>query len=175
MKKRYRRYGWGGHDNSKATETRHRNHRINCSVRSVKQLLSFRTHMKITPKQYAVLLYEITSDKEKAALSKSVQSFIELLVRNRALTLLPRIERAYQSYYNAREEVLDVSITSARELSHHALKVVKDALSEYNVECRTQIKPEVIGGARIRAGDYMIDDTLQARLTRLTQHLYGNR
>ena len=131
--------------------------------------------MKITPKQYAVLLYEMTTDKEKAALSKSVRSFIELLSRNRALSLLPRIERAYLSYYNTREEVLDVTLTSARELSHHALKGLKDALSEHNVECKMQIDPEVIGGAKIQAGDYMIDDTLKARLTRLTQHLYGNR
>lgn len=131
--------------------------------------------MKISPKQYAVLLYEMTIDKEKAGLSKSVRSFIDLLVRNRALTLLPRIERAYQSYYNTREDVLDVTVTSASELSNHALKGLKDALSAHNIECKTQIEPVVIGGARIQAGDYMIDDTLKARLTRLTQHLYGNR
>ena len=71
--------------------------------------------------------------------------------------------------------MLDVTVTSARELSHHALRGLKDVLKNTNVECVTQIDPEVIGGARIQAGDYMIDDTLKARLTRLTQHLYGNR
>ncbi len=131
--------------------------------------------MKVTPKQYAVLLYEMTKDKEESAVKKTMRSFVELLSRNRSLSLLPRIERAYIQYYNAQEDVLDVTIIGARELSHHTLKVLKDALSEHDVECKAQIDPSVIGGARIQAGDYMIDDTLRARLTRLTQHLYGNR
>ena len=127
--------------------------------------------MKVSPKQYAVLLYEMTKDKEESAVKKAMQTFVEMLSRNRALSLLPRIERAYASYYNIREDVLDVSVTSARELSRHALKALKDALSEHDVECKAQIEPSVIGGARIQVGDYMIDDTLKARLTRLRYKL----
>ena len=127
--------------------------------------------MRITPKQYAVLLYEMAKDKEKSTLVKAMRSFIELLARNRALPLLPRIERAYVQYYNAREDVLDVTVTSARELSHHGLKLLKDALKDTNVECVAQIDPEVIGGAKIQVGDYMIDDTLKARLRRLKNQL----
>ena len=129
--------------------------------------------MRITPKQYAVLLYEMTKSAEKGALTKATRSFIELLARNRALSLLSRIERAYVQYYNAQEEMLDVTITSARELSNHAIKQLKEVLKGYNVECESLVDPSVFGGARIRVGDYMIDDTLTARLTQLKKKIYG--
>lgn len=133
--------------------------------------LDARDAMRITPKQYAIMLYEVTKVAEKSALTKAVRGFIELLTRNRAMALLPRIERAYVDYYNAQEEVLDVEITSARELSHHTIKNLKSALKDHNVECVAYIDEGVLGGARIRAGDYMIDDTLKARLQMLKQFL----
>ena len=130
--------------------------------------------MKITPKQYAALLYEMTSEAKGTTLAEHVRKFVQVLAKNRAFALLPRIERAYVHYYNAQEDVLDVTVTSARELSHHALKLLKAALKDANVECVTQIDPAVLGGARIQVGDYMIDDTLKARLQMLKHKLVSS-
>ena len=129
--------------------------------------------MRISPKQYAQFLYAITKDAKGAELIKQAKMFIDLLMRNRALPLLPRIERAYVDYYNTREEVHDATVISARELPARALKQLREALKDQNVECQSQIDPEVLGGARIRVGDYMIDDTLKARLAQLKKAMYG--
>jgi len=129
--------------------------------------------MKITTKQYAIRLYEATKDVEKGALVKSVRAFIELLAKNRALNLLPKITNSYQSYYNAKEDVMDVTITTARPLPPSSVKHLKEALRDYNAECASQIDPTVLGGAKIRAGDYMLDDTLKTRIMKLKESLYA--
>lgn len=133
--------------------------------------------MKITPKQYAVLLYETTKHSKGTELSRQIKDFLQLLTRNRALALLPRIERAYVDYYNARESVVDVEVTTAREVPD-IKKLVAQTFRSDNVRAKALsytfvVNPEVLGGARIRAGDYMIDDTLKARLTQLKRTMYG--
>ena len=128
-------------------------------------------NMKITPKQYAQLLYEMTKDAEKGALIKAVHSFIALLERNRALSIMPRIERSYCDVYNVQEEVVDAQVVSARELSSHNVKELKSVFKDYNVECKSYVDPGVLGGARIQVGDYMIDDTLKARLQELKRKM----
>lgn len=127
--------------------------------------------MRITPKKYAALLYEMTKGVEKGVLTKAVRAFITLLARHRAVAMMPRIERAYQTVYNAHEEVIDVEIVSARELSAPNMKALKSVLKEYHVECATRVDEAVLGGARIKVGDYMIDDTLKARLQELKRKM----
>lgn len=130
--------------------------------------------MKVTPKQYAVLLYDMTKDKEESTVKKTVKTFVELLARNRALSFLPRIERAYVQYYNVQEGVIDVKVTTAREISKAVAATLRSPHGGLKTAATFTIDSSVLGGARIQVGDYMIDDTLKSRLTRLTQHLYGN-
>ncbi len=130
--------------------------------------------MKITPKQYAIKLYEATKDAEKSALTKSVRSFIEMLAKNRALSLLPKITNSYHLYYNKKEGVMDVTITTARSLPPSSVKHLKESLRDYNVECASEVDANVLGGAKIRAGDYMLDDTLKGRLKMLKHKLVSS-
>ena len=139
--------------------------------------------MRITPKQYAALLYETTKSVKGAELAQYAKEFIQLLARNRAMAMLPRIERAYRDYYNRQEEVLDVTITTARGVSRNVLHEIEKNVAQtfrsevrskdLSYEIRENIDPAVLGGARIRAGDYMIDDTLKARIMKLKQSLYA--
>lgn len=127
--------------------------------------------MRISPKQYAVLLYALTKDAKKSELKEAVQSFIKQLARGRALALLPRILALYNSYYNAREGVVDVEVVSAGEPSSKIKHEIEKLSVRTNV--RYRIDSAQLGGARIKVGDYMIDDTLKARLAKLKQTMYG--
>ena len=151
--------------------------------------------MKITPKQYAALLYETTKSTKGAELTRHAKEFIQLLARNRAMAMIPRIERAYQDYYNRQEKVLDVTVTTAREVSKNIVHKIEQNVAQtfrsevrskdlsYEIrearskdlsyEIRENIDPDVLGGARIRVGDYMLDDTLKARIMKLKQSLYA--
>lgn len=126
--------------------------------------------MRISPKQYAVLLYELTKEVKKSALKEVVQLFIKHLARGRAFPMLPLILELYNSYYNAREGVVDVEVVSAGEPSSKIKHDIEKLHARANV--RYSINPTLLGGARIRVGDYMIDDTIRARLKLLKQTLY---
>ena len=123
--------------------------------------------MRISPKQYAQLLYEMTKDEKGVGLTKVVKTFIQLLIKNRALHTMPRIERMYKDYYNVQEKVVDVEVTAAREVAKKVMIDIGKQLGEKNIEMKVWEDEKLLGGARIKVGDYMIDDTLKARLTRL--------
>lgn len=128
--------------------------------------------MRISPKQYAVLLYELTRGAKKKEIEERTRDFLNLLLKNRALGQLPKILLFYEQYYNAQENVADVEVTTARAMQK---SVVKDIGTQLGKEVSAEIKvcedPTVIGGARIKIGDYMIDDTLRARLRALRNTL----
>lgn len=122
-------------------------------------------NMKVTPKQYATVLYEMTKDATKAQLKEAVKSFLQMLVKGRALPMLPRILQMYEDYYNRKEGIVDVEVVSGRSIPTSVPRTLKTQLSEkMNVELTLREDPSVLGGARIRVGDWMVDDTLKARL-----------
>ncbi|MBI2552630.1 F0F1 ATP synthase subunit delta [Candidatus Uhrbacteria bacterium] len=128
--------------------------------------------MKITPKQYAILLYELTKDEPKKEIEERTRDFLNLLFKQRALNKLPKILMFYSQYYNAREGVIDVEVTTARTAQKSVFSEIGKQLGKnVKVEIKSREDPALIGGARIRAGDYMIDDTLRARLRALRSTL----
>lgn len=129
--------------------------------------------MKITPKQYAVLLYELTKDVKKSELKEVVHAFIAQLAHGRALPLLPRILELYNAYYNVREGVVDVEVVSAQEPPQK----IKQDLEKLRARAKVgyRIDPAQLGGACIKIGDYMLDDTLKTRLLKLKNKLYGRQ
>lgn len=127
--------------------------------------------MKILPKQYAILLYELTKDAKESDLQEISKSFLNLLVKNRDLSLLPRIERLYCEYYNKQEGVVDVEVTTAQEISKNAVLTIKELVKAKNLNIQMKVDKNVIGGAAIKVGDYLVDDTLQSRLSHLKHSL----
>ncbi len=126
--------------------------------------------MKVTPKQYAILLYELTRDKKGAELDRATGDFVGFLARKRAFGLLSRIERLYRDYYNTQEKVVDVEITSAHALPKKVLREIEELLEKHGtLEIAETTNSQMLGGARIRIDDYMLDDTLRARLKNLNK------
>lgn len=127
--------------------------------------------MKITPKQYAILLYELTKDVKDKEADQLIKQFLNLLIKNRNLALLPKIQRLYQDYYNQQEKVVDVEIVTATEVPKKLFAAVQENLRGQNCQMNLKVDQTVLGGASIRAGDYQVDDTLKARLINLKQSL----
>jgi len=130
-------------------------------------IISAIASMKISPKQYAILLYELTQDVKKNAIEERTRAFLNLLLKQRALNQLPRILRFYSQYYNVQEGVIDVEVTTAREAGKIEDKIKNEIKIENKIELKKKVDPSLIGGVRIKVGDYMIDDTVRARLRAL--------
>jgi F-type H+-transporting ATPase subunit delta len=100
--------------------------------------------------------------------------FLSVLADNGRLPLLPEITALYAQLRADAEHVVKATITSATTLDAAELAKLHDALKRRfgrEVEIRTAVDPELIGGAIIDAGDVVIDGSLRNKLARLESAL----
>ena len=102
------------------------------------------------------------------------QNFIRLLAENKRLPLLPQVSRLFENLKAAREQSVDVQITSAFAISPATSRRLVEALKsrlQRDVKLSTGVDAGLIGGAVIRAGDTVIDSSVRGKLNRLTESL----
>jgi F-type H+-transporting ATPase subunit delta len=96
--------------------------------------------------------------------------FVQILIENRRLTLIPHIRAAYEQLRADHAQVREARIVSALPLSSAALQpliAVLEAKYRCTVHATLEIDSDLIGGARIEVGDEVIDGTVKARLTQM--------
>jgi len=100
--------------------------------------------MKLTPKQYATALYEMTKGIGEKEASSVIKQFVKVLIKNNVLSLLPKILRFYTNYYNHQEGVVDLKIQTTKHLPKVA-KELEKLLGGDKVSITEEIKPELLG------------------------------
>jgi F-type H+-transporting ATPase subunit delta len=102
------------------------------------------------------------------------QNFIRLLARNKRLHVLPQIAAQYETLRAQYENELDVEVTSAAAMNADQQHKLADALKKRfkrDVRMNLAVDPRLLGGAVIRAGDLVIDGSINGRLQRLASEL----
>ena len=105
-------------------------------------------------------------------LSEKVQNFIKVLADHKRLALLPVISTLYEQFKANREKSVDVEVVTAFELDAALQEKLATALSgklERDVNVRTTIEKELLGGVVIRAADIVIDGSIRGRLNKLAE------
>jgi F-type H+-transporting ATPase subunit delta len=102
------------------------------------------------------------------------QNFVRLLAKNKRLEVLPDIAAQYELLRARYENEVDVQVTSAVALSEGQKTKLATALKtrfKRDVRMTTAIDPALLGGAVIRAGDLVIDGSINGRLQRMASDL----
>lgn len=102
------------------------------------------------------------------------QNFVRLLATNKRLHVLGAIAAQYEMLRAQYENELDVQVTSAVTMSAEQLGKLAAALKKRfrrEIRITTAIDPALLGGAVIRAGDLVIDGSINGRLQRLAADL----
>jgi len=110
------------------------------------------------------------------AIDAKFQNFVRLLARNKRLNVLPQIAAQYELLRAQYENELDVHVTSAVAMNADQQGKLADALKKRfkrNVRMSVKLDPALLGGAVIRAGDLVIDGSINGRLQRLASELAG--
>jgi F-type H+-transporting ATPase subunit delta len=105
---------------------------------------------------------------------KKGTNFLKLLLEYRRVAVLPEIAEHFEALKAVVENVVEVTVTSATEISKKQQDTISKALRERlgrDVNIETQVDENLIGGAVIRAGDVVIDGSLRARLEGLATAL----
>jgi F-type H+-transporting ATPase subunit delta len=102
------------------------------------------------------------------------QNFVRLLATNKRLDVLPEIAVQYELLRAQYENELDVQVTSAVALDGtQEAKLIAALKTRFKRDVRmtTSIDPTLLGGAVIRAGDLVIDGSINGRLQRMATEL----
>jgi F-type H+-transporting ATPase subunit delta len=105
---------------------------------------------------------------------ESLVNFLHLLADNDRLQLLPEIHQLFSQYAEEAARKLTVDVYAASDLTAEQLEKLKQALGarlNREIEVRTHKDDSLIGGARIQAGDLVIDGTLKGKLDKLRSEL----
>jgi len=105
-------------------------------------------------------------------LTEEANRFFTLLAEHKRLAVLPAILEAYETLKAAKEQSLDVEITSAFKLSSEQQEKLAAKLKKvWQKEICTQVKIDksLIGGVIIRAGDVVIDGSVRGKLSRIAE------
>ena len=103
-----------------------------------------------------------------------MSNFLTLLAENDRLALLPEIAEEYEQLKSQNNNTVDVVIESAFPLTSVQEQLLEHALEkkfEAAVNVSVEVKPELIAGVVIRAGDQVIDDSALNKLEKMRTRL----
>jgi F-type H+-transporting ATPase subunit delta len=120
----------------------------------------------VTDKQIADTLLALL----KSPLNDEAKNFINMLVENGRVTLLPEIGTQFHVLKNAQEGAADADITSAFEMSDAQVKQLVATLEKKfgrKLNPSVNVDSSLIGGVRVVVGDEVLDTSVRAKLQQM--------
>lgn len=102
------------------------------------------------------------------------RNFVQALVHNGRLELIPQINDLYQALKREHEGALEAKIISALPISdEQSRQLILRLEKKYQrkISARVEIDPQLIGGVKIMVGDKVIDATVRGKLEAMTAAL----
>ena len=111
---------------------------------------------------------------ERMGLPGAVRNFMWIVVDHRRTEMLRDIEAAFREELNARLNIAEAEVVSARSLSDAEKKELTSALERRTgkkIEARFREDKSLLGGAMVRVGSTVFDGSVREHLARLRQQL----
>jgi F-type H+-transporting ATPase subunit delta len=123
---------------------------------------------KVTPKQALDLLSGLAGKD----LDQSMHNFLQLLSEYHRLVDIPAVATLFDEYSKDAAKTVVVEVTSATAMTTKQKEQLLQALKirlQREINANFNIDPSLMGGAIIRAGDFVIDGSVRAKLERMKQ------
>jgi F-type H+-transporting ATPase subunit delta len=107
-----------------------------------------------------------------------VRNFVHLLIEKGRATEVREIARELDALVHAEEQVLDVDLTTAHELSTEEFERILGRIEQASgrkVQATRSVDEGLIGGIVLQAGSMRLDASVRGRLERLRQQLATTR
>lgn len=112
----------------------------------------------------------------RIGMSGFTSNFLKLLVRNRRLFAVADMLRAFQALLARERGEVSADVASAHPLSAEQMQVLSDSLKASTgkqVQIRTRVDPNLLGGLIVKVGSKMIDSSLRTKLNNLKVAMKG--
>lgn len=131
----------------------------------------FMTNPRTTPTQKKQFMRAVLdSFPEIKGLEKQIENLIDLLIQNKRMMLLPGLSEQYEALRAEHEKTLTAQVTSYSPLTQAQQAKLIELLSarlQRQITLDIKIEKSLLGGAMIRAGDFVIDGSVRGQLTKL--------
>ena len=127
---------------------------------------------KMTKQSAAAAIIKLCDGK----LDDKAENLVKQLAEYDRLEVIPEISALYEVMKDDAEGVVEAIVTSAKKLTKKEQEAIAKALKKRlrrDVKITTKIDKSILGGAIIRAGDLVIDGSIQGRLQNISQSLIG--
>jgi F-type H+-transporting ATPase subunit delta len=139
------------------------------AVDEVPELRSLVRNPELDPPEKAAALDAVLEDADEL-----IRNFVRLLTEKGRASQLDEIAREYDALVAAEEQILDVELTTAYELSDDEAASIVNQIEEASgrrVEAARTVDPDLIGGLVLKAGSLEVDSSVRGRLDRLRRDL----
>lgn len=125
---------------------------------------------KLSIKQYAKVLFEITQDLPKKELEKAVPMFIEMIQKNHAEKKLSQILNEFEKYAKKLEGYVEMNVKTAFPLSSFAKKQINEIFGG-KTEMTMSEDASLLGGVVITTENKIFDASLKTQLQKMKEHI----
>lgn len=125
--------------------------------------------MKKNEKQLARTLIAVLDGATKTQIETAATELVEMLVVRNEVHRVKGVVEAVESAWRERYGAATVKIETAHPLSGALRKRIEEIAP--GAEIREKIRPEIIGGARLRIDETIIDGSIEGHLVQLNQVL----
>ncbi|MCK4891829.1 MAG: ATP synthase F1 subunit delta [Candidatus Pacebacteria bacterium] len=130
--------------------------------------------MQITPKQYAISLYESTIKIDNVQAERRIKHFIAILKKNNDLSLIDKIIEQYYKYYRNQKNISKIEVSSANKLNPELLNKIIQKFNK-QIEIEEKIDKSLIGGIVLRIdNNLLIDGSVKKKLNNLKKNIIKN-
>jgi F-type H+-transporting ATPase subunit delta len=137
-------------------------------VARLPEVLSIATSPKVTRAKVVELLIAAVKSPQKEA--PEAKNFVQMIVDNHRLALMPEIVAQFEELKNALEGAADASIVSAFPLEGEPLAELVVNLErkfKRKLKPKVEVDPSLIGGVRVTVGDEVLDRSVSAMLANM--------
>ncbi|AJI48179.1 F0F1 ATP synthase subunit delta [Francisella philomiragia] len=106
----------------------------------------------------------------KDQLDEKFFNFVALVAENKKLSILPEISFQFENIRNVHNNIKVADVTLAYAIDKNTLANLKTKLEEKfscSIDMNVIIDPVILGGAVIKVGDTVIDDSVSGRIETL--------
>jgi len=122
----------------------------------------------LTSEQKAAIFVDVCG----AEFGSDAKNLVSSLAEHKRLAALPMIAEMFEELKAAKDQAVDVMVTSAFEMTAEQQSKLTETLKnkwQKDVSIETEVDSSLIGGVIIRAGDVVIDSSVRGKLAKIAE------
>lgn len=143
------------------------------TLNEVPELDALLRNPQLDPATKSDVLDKVTADSDEL-----VRNFLRVVAARGRGGQIEEIVREFDALYSAEEQVLNVELATAYELSDEEAREIISQIEKASgrtVEATRSVEPDLIGGIVLKAGSLRVDSSVRGRLNRLRRELATGR